>query len=302
MHTAQSKLPSFKKRASLSPARPLLSSTKAVLDTQRPISDDPAWLKSPIIAGASREAGSALYEILGIAELMRVAYEKGEIESLRNRLAILTSEAVELSSALDDIIELAKLETGTVAAAYEHFDVIALLQEVAQTARLIIGQKPVTVMDVASPSPVTILSDPAKMKQLMMGLVSNAAKFTNRGRIALILNEDKDRIRLTVTDTGKGMTAEQIDRIFTDSESGYGDEIYGSAAPRLGLKITRNLVKLLEGSISISSKVGEGTIVEVSLPHMPAGKAAGSCNGTHAHPAAVRGLSIGKKPSVAAET
>jgi signal transduction histidine kinase len=234
-------------------------------------------MKSAVIARTTREAGLTLYEILGMAELMRVAYEKGEMESMRNRLALLLSQAGNLSSALTNILELSKLETEPVTTTYQYFDIVALLQDVSQTARLSIGQKPVKIMDVSSTGPVTILSDPAKVRKIMMGLISNAAKFTDRGRIALILNKDEYRIRLIITDTGRGMTAEQMNAAFAPSDTRGHAEKNGHAGSGLGLRIIRNLVKLLEGSITVSSKVGEGTIVEVSLPIEPSENLTESC-------------------------
>jgi signal transduction histidine kinase len=277
MNAAQKKLPSFRKNTSLSPACSHSPSIGALLDTQRDGSAKPDLLKSPVIIKATREAGLTLYEILGMAELMRVAYEKGEIESLHNRLALLMSQARSLSSALTNIVELSRLDAEPMTTMYRYFDIVALLQEVAQTARLNMGQKPVTVMDVSPTGSVMILSDPEKVRKIMTGLISNAAKFTDRGRIALILNKDEYRIRLIITDTGRGMTAEQMNAAFAPSDTRKPSEKNGQAGSGLGLGIIRNLVKLLEGSITVSSKVGEGTIVEVSFPLDPSENLVGSC-------------------------
>lgn len=277
MNTSQNGLPPLRKNMNLSPVCSLLPATGAALDKRRRVSAKPVWLESPVITKATREAGLTLYEILGMAELMRVAYEKGEIEIVQNRLVLLMSEAVNLSSTLSNILELSMLEMEHVSTMYRYFDIIVLLQEVSQTARLNIGQKPVTVMDVSSISPVTILSDPVKIRRIMTGLISNAAKFTERGRIALILNKDENRITLTVTDTGRGMTAEQMNAAFAPSDTLEQAGNNGHDESGLGLRIIRNLVKLLEGSITVSSKVGEGTIVEVSIPLEPSDKLKESC-------------------------
>jgi signal transduction histidine kinase len=270
MSTVQKALMSFRKHRghSIACVRPV-----ADLDVVRPASAGPACLKSAAVDRAIRGVGLTLYEILGITELMRVAYEKGEMESVQNRLEILMSQATDLASTLANILELSKLETRKAAATYEQFDVVALLQEVAQAAKQVIGKKPVAVMDVASPTPIVILSDPAKVRQIMMGLISNAANVTNRGRIALILNKDGERVRLTVADTGKGMSEDQIHAIFSPYD-------IGSDNSGLGLRIIKHLVNLLEGSISVASKVGEGTIVEVSFPLKPPGQEVGSCRRT----------------------
>ncbi len=215
---------------------------------------------------ATRGAGQALYEILGIAELTRVAYEKGELESVQHRLEVLLSEAADLSYTISNIIELSRLETQSIHPANIHFNIVSLLQEVAQRTRESIGEKPLVVMDVSSPNPVVILSDPAKIRQIMTVLATNAAKFTDRGRIALILNKDEDRIRLMVTDTGRGMTSEEIAAVFDTVDREYDGQTPGYTESGLGLRIVKHLLRSLNGSLSVSSRVGEGTIVEVSLP------------------------------------
>ena len=252
-----------------SPALKALPSTNAYEETARCVSAGPRRKTSPAVSQATCNAGLMLYEILSVAELMRVAYEKGEMESLRYRLALLISEAADLSSSVSDILELTGLETEPAEAVCERFDLVALLNEVSGTARKIAGSKPVTVMDVASPGPVVIYSDPARIRRIMTGLVSNAAKFTERGRIAMILGRDDDAVRLTVADTGIGMTQEQISAVFESSERGYDVEMNGLETSGLGLRIVKALVKELNGTISAASKLGEGTIVEVTLPVEP---------------------------------
>jgi len=224
-----------------------------------------SWLRSSLVRTEARRAGLSLYEILGVAELMRVAYEKDELESLQQRLAILQSDAAELSSSLSNIIELSRLEAEPVEMTMQRFDVVAMLHDVAQTARAAIGQKPVRVMDVPAPGPVFFVSDPGKVRRIMTELANNAAKFTDRGRIALILNRDDDRVRITVTDTGKGMNTGQIANLMEPGEGPTG-EIPADAHPGMGLTIVKYLIAALEGAITVSSKIGEGTIIEVTLP------------------------------------
>ncbi len=275
MNTAQDNFQSFRKHRILSPTCSSSPSKGAARDIRKEQSLKHALVKSPVIEKTTHEAGLTLYEILGMAELMRVAYEKGEMESMQVRLALLMSEAANLSSTVAKILEFSKLETETTT--YQYFDIIALMQEVTQTVRLGIGQKPVTIMDASSPGPVMVLSDRGKVCKIMMGLISNAAKFTDRGRIALILNQDEYKIGLIITDTGRGMTAEQMNVAFASSnDRGHAGQ-NGHAESEPTLRTIRNLVKMLEGSITVSSKVGEGTIVEVCLPIEPSENLRESC-------------------------
>jgi signal transduction histidine kinase len=222
-------------------------------------------MQAPVIFRATREVASTLNELPGRAELMRVAYEKGELANFQSLLSLLRKEAANLSSSVSSIVELTKHEKDPTEIESEHFDIVALLHDVAKAARLIVGEKPVTVMDVICPGPVVIYSDLSMISQIMMGLVSNAAKFTNRGRIALILSRDNDEIRLTVADTGRGMTQDQITRVQWSTDQGHDIEMNDLATSGLGLKLVNALVKQLHGGLSIASKEGEGTIVTVSL-------------------------------------
>jgi hypothetical protein len=247
MHTAE-KLPSFRSKTDLPPGCVL------------------PQLKSFFIDQATRGAGRALYEILGMAELMRVAYEKGELKSLQQRLTTLLADAADLSALLANILELARLEREAGEPDFKEFNIVALLNDVAQASRTVLGQKPVTMMDVASPGPVVIFSDPEKVRQIMAELANNAAKFTERGRIALIMNKDQDRLRLVVTDTGEGMSPEEVNTFFHANDREFDGRIPDQAGSGLGLRIVKHLVKSLGGSIAVSSRAGEGTIVEVALP------------------------------------
>jgi|GEM_PF-2074527 len=240
--------------------------TTGILKTRSIAQEDPLWTTSSVIVDVTRDVGLTLYEILDITDLMREAYGKKDLETFRKQLSLLTSESTRFASTLSTIIELARLEAEPSNIVYERFDVVALLREVSHAARLGIGNKPITVMDVSSPCPVFITSDRARTKQIMTGIISNAVKFTFRGRVAVILNNDEDWTRLTVTDTGIGMTTEEIKAFFGLAKQTNDKESPTAAAGARGIRIIRNLVAQLNGSIFVSSKLGEGTIVEVSLP------------------------------------
>ena len=258
MNTEQNELPSYRKHPGLSPRHTLFSLTGASLE--------PASLGSQAPVAATWDVGLRVFEILAAADRIREAYASGDMESLRERLSILTSITTNCSMTLSNIIESAKMESGPGETSCEQFDVVALLHEVAQTARMIVEDKPVRVMEASLPCPHFILSDRAKIRLIMTEIMGNAAKFTERGRVALILNKDVDRIRLTVTDTGTGMTEEQVSAFSASSDRIQERIVAGPSMAGRGLNLVMNLVALLKGDISISSKLGEGTIVEVSLP------------------------------------
>jgi signal transduction histidine kinase len=240
--------------------------TNAVREMELTTDSKSPRLISPIIFQATQNVRLKLYELLDMAELMRAAYEKGELASVQNRLSLLMVDASNLALSISSVLERKQHEKEHAETMCKRFDIVALLHEVSGAARLIVGDKPVTVMDANCSTPVVIYSDPSMIKQIMTGLMSNAAKFTARGRIALILSIDDDKIRLTVADTGKGMTPEEIQAVFESFDYKQDDEMNSLATSGLGLRIVKALVKKLDGKISLASKPGEGTIVEVSLP------------------------------------
>jgi signal transduction histidine kinase len=237
-----------------------------ILRTPYGVPDNPFWTNSSVIVDVTRDVGLRLYEILAITDLMREAYGKKDLETFRKQLALLTTETTRFASTLSAIVELARFEAQPTDVVYERFDIIPLLREVVHTTRLSIGSKPVAVMDVASPGPVFITSDRARIRQIMAGLMNNSAQFTFRGRIAVILNTDDDGARITVTDTGVGMTSEEISAFFGPRLKPGDKESAIAETGGRGLRIIRNLVAQLNGAISVSSKPGEGTIVEIFLP------------------------------------
>jgi signal transduction histidine kinase len=223
-------------------------------------------LRSLLLEEARRETGRTLYEILGRTELVRVAYEKDDLEGLQQRLAAVLADAAMLQSMVASLVELSRLETGRQGNEPTDFNVVALLQEVAQSARLRAGSKPVVIMDAAETCPLHIRSDLHKIRQIMTELAHNAVKFTERGRIALIVARENDRLRMMVTDTGRGMDRDELSLFLEGDDRLFTGRSVSPDRPALGLSIVKRLVRSLDGTLSATSKPGEGTIVEVVLP------------------------------------
>ncbi len=99
----------------------------------------------------------------------------------------------------------------------------------------------------------------------MTELISNAVKFTDRGRVAVILCKENELLRMTVADNGRGMTQEQVKDLFGISDRAYDTEVQEQEFSGLGLRIVKKMVKLMGGSVTAASRIGEGTIVEVTL-------------------------------------
>ncbi len=144
----------------------------------------------------------------------------------------------------------------------EAVDLRRMIEEVAHDARLMMRGKPVTVD--AACDVVTVLSDPLRLRQILNNLVTNAARATQSGRIALAARRDGDRLVLVVSDTGCGIAPEKHAAIFDAFEQIGGAP--GSGGIGLGLAIVRQLVEVLDGEVRVESALGAGATFTVRLP------------------------------------
>ncbi len=223
-------------------------------------------VKSQFIAHVTHELRSPVNAIIGLAELLRMASEKGQIAQIRERLSLMISSATNLRAIITNILDLSKIEAGKMEVTPERFDLTALLLEVAETTRILIGDKPVVVEVVAPTRPVIIRSDAVKLRQILVNLLSNAAKFTEQGHIRLSLTFLGDRMELSVSDTGIGIKPENLERLFTAFSQIEDTKTRQYEGTGLGLTISKSLAKALGGWITVASTFGSGTTFTVSLP------------------------------------
>lgn len=223
-------------------------------------------IKSQFIAHVTHELRSPVNAIIGLAELMRISCEKGYIDQLKDRLSLLMSSATNLRAIITNILDLSKIEAGKMEVICEHFDIVKLLREVAETTRILLGSKPVDVEVVAHDGPLFIVSDPIKVRQILTNLTSNAAKFTDTGKIVLTLTTYSDRVKITVSDTGIGIKEEDLNKLFVAFSQLEDAKTKRYEGTGLGLTITKKLVDMLGGKIFLSSKYKVGTTFEILLP------------------------------------
>ncbi len=223
-------------------------------------------IKSQFIANVTHELRSPVNVIIGLAELMRVSAERGYIEQLKDRISLLMSTAINLRAIVTNILDLSKIEAGKMEVIYEHFDIVNLVREVADTTKVLLGNKPVDVILNLPENSLIINSDPVKVRQIITNIASNAAKFTEKGKITITLEYNNNNAIISISDTGIGIKDEDMEKLFvafTQLEDAKTKRHEGTG---LGLTITKNLLNLIGGSISVSSKFGEGTTFKITVP------------------------------------
>lgn len=217
-------------------------------------------VKSDFVATASHELRSPLTSIKGFVELLVRSDGLGERE--REFVDVILLSTDRLVDLVNDLLDVARLEAGKVEAHPRPFDASEVVNEVAALmAPRLDGKDQRLELDLPSRLP-RALADPAHVRRILTNLLSNAHQYTNDGgRIAVALGVDGGRLRMAVSDTGRGMSREDVRHAFDrfvrrdDGDSGTG----------LGLSIVKSLVELQGGSIDVDSAVGKGTTVTVQL-------------------------------------
>jgi signal transduction histidine kinase len=224
--------------------------------------------------------------IAALAELVRMACEKDSLEGVRTKVPMLLRSATSLRTTVNNILDLSKLEAGRMDVALARVEVAPLVEEVAALARLLVGEKPVEVRaEVAAD--LALRTDPHKLRQILVNLASNAAKFTDRGSITLRataaptlprgggsdapLPDARGAVRVAVADTGCGIRAEDLPRLFVPFGQLEDAHTKTHAGTGLGLVITRSLAALLGGRVLVDSLRGAGSTFTVELPGAPPG-------------------------------
>ena len=228
-------------------------------------------LKSEFLANMSHELRTPLNGVIGFSEYI-IDGKAGPLTSAqREYLTDVLTSAQHLLQLINDVLDLAKVEAGKMQVNAETFSVKKAVDEVCSIIRSLAARKFVA-LNVETPSDAAVaVLDVVKFKQILYNLLSNAVKFTpENGAIKLSARIENERIRAQVTDTGIGIKEEDLARLFREFQqldSGFGRQQQGTG---LGLALTKKIVELQGGCITVESEFGKGSTFTVDLPAVPA--------------------------------
>ena len=226
--------------------------------------------KSAFVANMSHELRTPLNAIIGYSEMLQEdAADLGYVQAVPD-LEKIQIAGRHLLGLINDILDLSKIEAGKMTLCVEPFDVTTLITDVVGTAQpLVAAHRNQLQLEISSDAG-RMRSDSTKLRQVLLNLLSNAAKFTDRGRITIsVARETRDGhgwIVIRVKDTGIGMTAEQASRLFEDFMQADTSTTRRYGGTGLGLAISQRFCRMMGGYISAESEPARGSTFIVSLP------------------------------------
>jgi PAS domain S-box-containing protein len=226
--------------------------------------------KSRFLASMSHELRTPLNAIIGYSELIEEEARDLGAAALAPDILKVHTAGKHLLSLINDILDLSKIEAGRMDLHLETFGLRAALDDVRTTAAPL-AQKNGNRLDVRCPEPAgTLHADLVKLRQMLLNLLSNACKFTRDGAVTLTVEraveEGREWVRFRVADTGIGMTAEQMARLFEAFAQAEASTASRYGGTGLGLAITRRLCQLMGGDVAVESKPGSGSTFTIRLP------------------------------------
>lgn len=222
--------------------------------------------KSAFLANVSHELRTPLNAIIGYSEILIEGAEDDQRQSDQKDLNKIRNSAKHLSQLIDDMLDLSKIEAGRMDIEHIEIDIDGLMSEITTTITPLIEKNNNQFAYDNSRLSRQALGDPLRVKQVILNLLSNAAKFTQQGKIIVTTESVDDLILLHVTDTGIGMTPEQTAKVFDAFTQADRNTTIKYGGTGLGLTITRRLCQMMGGDISVTSKPGKGSTFTVTLP------------------------------------
>lgn len=222
--------------------------------------------KSVFLANMSHELRTPLNAILGFSSMMRRNVRLEQTD--RDDLDLINHSGEHLLNIINDVLEMAKIETGRAELEETQFDLGAMVNDVAQMLSLRAKEKGLwLVIDPSSRFPRSIIGDEGRLRQIVINLLGNAIKFTLQGGVTLRLGTKQNaatHLLIEVQDTGPGIPVKDQQRIFEPFvQLGEHSVNLGTG---LGLAITRQFVQMMEGSLTLESAPGKGSLFRVELP------------------------------------
>jgi PAS domain S-box-containing protein len=253
-----------------------LKQVEAALKAARDQAEMASQSKSTFLANMSHELRTPLNAIIGVAEMLREDAKdldrQDEIEPLDRVLRA----GRHLLGLINDILDLSKIEAGKMEIHIEEFGIAPLIDDAVKTVETLAAKNGNRLVVDCLPTIGVMQADQTRLRQALLNLLSNANKFTERGTVTVRAERHwksgSDWVTVAVSDTGIGMTPEQMSKLFQDFSQADSSTTRKYGGTGLGLAISRRFCQLMHGDITVESEPGRGSTFAIRLPASPAGE------------------------------
>ncbi|WP_411887186.1 PAS domain S-box protein [Hydrocarboniphaga effusa] len=221
--------------------------------------------KDRFLASMSHELRTPLNAVIGFTSMLLMRLPGPLTDGQDQQLRLIKSSAAHLLSLINDLLDLAKIESGKVELHLEPVDCRAVLDEVAATLRPLAEAKALD-FELEAAEPLHIRADRRALSQIVINLANNAIKFTEHGRVVVSLVRHGGQVEIAVRDSGIGIRTEEVARLFEPFAQLGGDTARAREGSGLGLHLSQKLAALLGGRIECRSTYGEGSVFTLFLP------------------------------------
>jgi PAS domain S-box-containing protein len=240
------------------------------LEVARDAAQEASRTKSSFLANMSHELRTPLNAIIGVTEMLQEDAREFNRDDEIEPLDRVQRAARHLLALINDILDLSKIEAGKMDLVLESFPIATLIDDVVRTVELIASKNDNRIVVNCPDTIGSMYTDQIRVRQALMNLVSNASKFTSNGTVTVSAargrTADGERVEFAVTDTGIGMSPDQLAKLFQEFSQADSSTTRKYGGTGLGLAISRRFCQMMGGDISVESELGRGSKFVITLP------------------------------------
>jgi signal transduction histidine kinase len=223
-------------------------------------------IKDEFLANMSHELRTPLNAVIGFSGLLLQESAARIPEDVKDDLNLIHANGRSLLTMIDSILDLSKLEVGKFEVDLEPMDPLRVLEEVRALAAGLILDRPIRFRYQVPAWKAQVMGDPLRLRQVITNLVGNAIKFTQAGEVELRVARVGSRLRISIRDTGIGMSPEEMQRLFKPFQQVDGSITRRFGGTGLGLALSQRLIAMMDGLITVESQKGHGSTFTVEMP------------------------------------